>query len=95
MREVIKQLKLKNIRAKCIYPAQLRMLTEVGEKTYQTLTDALPVLQELGVQVRVDERERMERELSCNRWSTAGGRRGKDPAMLSSSDIKAFFSGDE
>ncbi|KAG7473678.1 hypothetical protein MATL_G00098380 [Megalops atlanticus] len=36
--------------------------------------DALLKLQELNIQVRVDEREQMERELSCCRWSSAGGK---------------------
>lgn len=95
MRDVIKQLKQKNISAKCIYPAQLKILTDDGEKTYLTLTQALPALQELGIQARVDERERMEDELSRYRWSTAGGRRGKDPATLPAMDVKALLSEDE
>ncbi|KAM7365195.1 hypothetical protein PAMP_025109 [Pampus punctatissimus] len=95
VREVIKQLKQKNIRAKCIYPAQLRVITEDGEKTYSTLTHALPALRELGIQTRVDERERMESELSRYRWSIAGERRGINPAVLSAKDLRAFFSGDE
>ena len=44
VRNAIKQLKQKNISAKCIYPAQLRIITGDGEKTYSTLTQALPAL---------------------------------------------------
>lgn len=33
-----------------------------GEKTYPMLTDALPALQELNIQARVDEQEQMKRE---------------------------------
>lgn len=72
--DVIKQLKQKNIKAKRFYPAQLKIFMESGEKTYSTLTDALPTLQELNVQAQVDEREQMEEELSRYRWNSVGGR---------------------
>ncbi|KAE8278111.1 hypothetical protein D5F01_LYC23805 [Larimichthys crocea] len=95
VRDVIKQLKQKNISANCIYPAQLRIITDDGEKTYSTLTHALPVLQEFEIQARVDERGRMESELSHYGWSAARERRGKNPAVLPATDVRAFFSGDE
>lgn len=95
MRGVIKQLKQKNIKAKCIYPAQLKMFTESGENTYPTLADAITTLQELNIQVQVDERMLMERELSHYRWSNVGRRRGKEPVVLLGKDIKAFFNGAE
>lgn len=95
LRNAIKQLKQKNISAKCIYLAQLRITTADGEKTYSMLTQALPALQEHGIQIRVDERERMESERSRYRWSTAGGGRGRDPAVLPAMDVKAVLNGDE
>lgn len=94
VRGIIK-LKQKNIKAKCIYPAQLKMFTESGENTYPTLVDAIPTLQELNIQVRVYERMLMETELSRYRWSNVGGRRGKEPAVLLGKDIKAFFNAAE
>ncbi|KAL7854887.1 hypothetical protein SRHO_G00170770 [Serrasalmus rhombeus] len=95
VREVIKQLKQKSNKANCIYPAQLKMFTASGEKTNPTLMDALLELRELGIQVRVDEREQMEKELSKYRWSNTAGRRGKDLAVLTGTDVGAFFSGAE
>lgn len=95
LRGVIKQLKQKNVKPKCTYPAQLWISTEAGDKTYSTFTDAGQVLQELRVQVRVEERERMEWELSHNKWSAAGGRRGSGLAVLSATDVMAFLSRDE
>lgn len=71
------------------------MLTESGEKIYPTLSDAIPKLEELNIQTQVDEREQMEGELSRYRWSNAGGRRGRDPAALAGTDVKAFFHGAE
>ncbi|KAK1877125.1 LINE-1 retrotransposable element ORF1 protein [Dissostichus eleginoides] len=42
--EVIKQLKKKDILARCIYPAQLKLKLGTGEKTYTTLSSAAEVL---------------------------------------------------
>ncbi|KAJ7998053.1 hypothetical protein DPEC_G00218550 [Dallia pectoralis] len=74
VREAVKQLKMKNSRAKCVFPAQLRVFMEDGTKTYPTLTDAKLVLEELGVHARVGERERLETELCRGRWNAAGRR---------------------
>lgn len=57
----------KGIRAKCPYPAQLRISLETGEKTFSTLMDATLTLRELEIAVRVKEKEQLERE-------TTGGR---------------------
>lgn len=91
VRDAIKQLKQKNIRAKCLYPAQLKVYMEDGEKTYSTMAEASSMLQGLGVQVRVAEREQMERELARDRWSTTGGRRGREPVTLTHTEIESFF----
>ncbi|KAF7648192.1 hypothetical protein LDENG_00160570 [Lucifuga dentata] len=72
--------------------AQLKMYMESGEKTYPTLTDALPTLRELNIQTKMDERDQMEGELSHYRWSSVGGRREKDPVVLTDKDDRAFFS---
>ncbi|KAF7655704.1 hypothetical protein LDENG_00052060 [Lucifuga dentata] len=90
IRFIIKQLKMKGIHAKCPYPAQLRINLETGEKTFSTLTDAAPTLKELGIEVCIEERDRLERECRDDRWSQERGRRRKD-ASLSASDFKAFF----
>ena len=87
------QKKHENISAKS--PAKLRIFTSDGEKTYSTLTHAPPALRELGIQTWVDKKEWMESKMSRYRWSTKGGRWGKDPAVLSAMDVKAFLSGDE
>uniref|UniRef100_A0A3B4XS08 L1 transposable element RRM domain-containing protein n=1 Tax=Seriola lalandi dorsalis TaxID=1841481 RepID=A0A3B4XS08_SERLL len=46
VRYVVKQLKEKNVKAKCMYPARLRMMVESEEKTFQTVMDAAPVLKD-------------------------------------------------
>lgn len=40
VRDAVKQLRTKNIRARCIFPAQLRVALEDGEKTFPTMSDA-------------------------------------------------------
>lgn len=95
VRDAVKQLKVKNIRATCIYPAQLRVFTADGVKIYPTLTDAVPVLEEMGVHARVDERERLDKELCRGGWSTAGRRANGGQATLTNAEIKAFFSADK
>ncbi len=92
MQDVLIQLKQKNIKTKCIYPAQLKVLMEFGNPT---LADVLPTLQELSIQAQVNNQEQMERELAYCRWSSVGGRRRKDTAALLSTDAKAFFNGAE
>lgn len=63
----------KGIRAKCPYPAQLRISLETGEKTFSTLMDATLTLRELEIAVRVKEKEQLERE-------TTGGCRREEHA---------------
>lgn len=94
VRSVIKQLKQKNIKAKCLYPAQIKIWKDNGDKTYSTIAEALPALQEFGVHIQVSERERIEAEMSGRRWSHAGGR-AKGPHELTHTEIKTFLSADE
>lgn len=59
----MKQLKMRNVRAQCIYPAQIRIYLETGVKTFPTLMDAALLLQDLGIKVRVDKHDRQVREI--------------------------------
>lgn len=97
--QVIKQLKTKGIRARCPYPALLRMTTDSGEKVFRTLADAVPTLKELGINVQIDERERLQRELTRDRWQEQGNSRNQrnKQAMtsLSSADIKTLMNEDD
>ncbi|KAG8008882.1 LINE-1 retrotransposable element ORF1 protein [Nibea albiflora] len=92
VRYVVKQLKEKNVKAKCMYPARLRMMVGSEEKTFQTVMDAAPVLKELNIQIRVDERDKVERELTRHRWETrAGNRRGRKVNMLTEEECRFFL----
>ncbi|KAK1905907.1 RhoGEF domain containing protein gxcH [Dissostichus eleginoides] len=86
--EVIKQLKKKDILARCIYPAQLKLKLGKGEKTYTTLSSAAEVLKHLGVEVRCGERECTEDELKDG-WRSSGKK--KRDTVLSASDLRAFL----
>lgn len=99
VRQVIKQLKVKGIRARCPYPARLRMTTDSGEKVFETLVDAIPTLKELGINVQIDERERLQMELTRDRWQVQGKardqRRQQTMTPLSSADIKTLMNEDD
>lgn len=84
--EVIKQLRKKGIPAKCIYPAQLRLKLNTGEKTFATLTDATAKLKELDIEVRCGERDTIEEELK----ERPGSKRRRN-TILSIRDIKALI----
>lgn len=47
----IKKLKEKNIKAQSPYPVQLKLFLETGTKTFNTLTEAAPVLKEMEIEV--------------------------------------------
>lgn len=92
VRYVVKQLKQKNIIAKCIYSARLRMTVGSEEKTLQTVMDAAPVLKDLNIQVRVDERDKVERELARHRWERQDASRGGwKVSMFMEEDCRFFF----
>lgn len=92
VREVIKKLRERNIRAQAPYPAQLRVFLDTGVKTFPSLCEAQPTLQELGVEVDVDERDLLERELLQDRWLFQG-RQGKKGLMLTPKEIKTIMNG--
>ncbi len=57
--------------------------------------DATLPLRELGIKVRVNERDRQTREISKARWSVQGkGGRGLGTASLSDSDLQVFLQKD-
>lgn len=91
LRGVIKQLKEKGVRARCRFPAQLRIDLDSGPKTFPTLIEAIPTLHKLGVVVQVSEKEKMNRELSRELWKTReNGRRGENNS-LSDADLRAYI----
>lgn len=88
----MKQLKTKNVRAQCVYPAQLRIYLDTGVKTFPTLMEAALPLRDLGIKVRMDERDRHAQEMSKARWSMQSkDRRGLGTVFLSDADLKVFL----
>lgn len=82
--DVIKQLKNKDIQAKCLCPAQLRVKLDTREKTFATLTSVTLLLKELGIELLCGEREHIEEELR-ERWRSSIKR--KRDMVLSTSDL--------
>lgn len=92
VRYVVKQLKDINIKAKCMYPARLRMTVDSEEKTFQMVMDAAPVLRDLKIQVRVDERDKVEWELARHRWERRDTKRGgRRVGMFTEEDCRFFL----
>lgn len=90
VREVIKRLKEKNIKAQSPYPAQLRIFLDSGAKVFSSLLEARPTLKELGVNVTLDEREVLEMEMARDAWKTQLGRR-RGSAYPKASEIRGFI----
>lgn len=93
VRYVIKQLKQKNVKARCLYPARLRMVVGSEEKTFQTLMDAAPTLRDMNIHIRIDERDKMERALTRHRWERqdSRGRRRNTNILLTEDECRFFF----
>ena len=92
VRGVIKQLKEREIQAKCCFPAQLRINLESGAKTFPTLVEAVPTLKKLGIEVQVSEREKLEWELSRETWERQdGGKRERKDTSLSAVDLRTVL----
>ncbi|KAJ4930509.1 hypothetical protein JOQ06_024820 [Pogonophryne albipinna] len=87
VREVIKQLKEKNIKAQSPYPAQLKLFLATGVRVFPTLVEAQSTLKELGVDARIEERDILERELTQDKWSTQENRR-RNQMQLNPTDRK-------
>ena len=92
VREVIKKLKEKNIRAQSPYPAQLRLFLDGGTKLFPSLLEAHSTLKELGLETVMEDREVLERELTREGWSTQQNRRRNQ--QLNPAEIRAIIQGD-
>lgn len=73
--KVIKQLKKKDIQARCLYPVKLCIKLNTGEKTFSSLSSAAMLLKKLGVNLCCEERERIEEELQDGWRSQERGKR--------------------
>uniref|UniRef100_A0A3B3XAJ7 L1 transposable element RRM domain-containing protein n=1 Tax=Poecilia mexicana TaxID=48701 RepID=A0A3B3XAJ7_9TELE len=91
VREVIKQLKDKNVKAGSPFPAQLKIHLDSGVKTFATLARAASTLEKMGIHVKIDERERYREELLGESWTTVPGKAGE--TMLSITDMRAILQG--
>ncbi|KAI9533666.1 hypothetical protein NQZ68_021444 [Dissostichus eleginoides] len=74
-------------------PTRLRMMVGSVEKTFPTLMEATPALQKMNIQIRVDERVKLQSELTRRRWERQDNRRGKNGNLLSEEDCRVFFPG--
>lgn len=91
VREVIKKLKERNVKAQSPYPAQLRIFFTSGPKVFSSLLEARSTLEELGINVEMDDREILEMEMASNHWTTQLGGRRRDQYQLKASEIRSFI----
>lgn len=89
VREVIKRLREKNIKAQSPYPAQLKVFLDTGVKVFPSLLEAQSFLKELGVAAEIEERDVLERELTQDTWTTQDNRRRRKQ-LLSPTEIRAI-----
>ena len=61
------------MKAQSPYPAQLKVFLDSGIKTYATLMEAAPMLKDMGISVEEDERDRLQRMMMNNSWTTVTG----------------------
>ncbi len=67
VRDVIKELKKKNVKAQSSYPAQLKVFLDSGTKTFSTLMEAAPMLKDMGINVEEERVERLQRVMTQSR----------------------------
>ncbi|KAI4799940.1 hypothetical protein KUCAC02_016478 [Chaenocephalus aceratus] len=79
VRDVTKKLKDKNVKAQSIYPAQLKVFLASGTKIFTTLTEAAPMLRDMGIHVQEEERDELQRLRTQSSWTmvTRQRRRGQ------------------
>ena len=69
VRDVIKKLKEKNVKAQCLYPEQLKVFLESGTKTFSTLMEAASMLRDMGIYVEEDKTETLQKEMAQGSWT--------------------------
>lgn len=87
VRDIIKQLKEKSIKAQSPFPAKLKIHLDSGVKTFATLGDAAETLKDLGIHVDRDERETLLTELLQNNWMDRARRHN----MMTNADLKSLL----
>uniref|UniRef100_A0A3B4URD3 L1 transposable element RRM domain-containing protein n=1 Tax=Seriola dumerili TaxID=41447 RepID=A0A3B4URD3_SERDU len=92
VRDVIKKLKEKKVKAQSPYPAQLKVFLDSGTKTFSTLMEAAPMLKDMGIDVQEDGVERLQRVMTRGSWTTATGQKGRQRRPhITEADLKALM----
>lgn len=59
-------------------------------KIFTTLADAAPTLKGLGIHVKVDDRENLQRQLLRNTWATASVPNRAGLSTMTNADLQTF-----
>lgn len=95
VREIIKQLRERKVKAQSPFLAQLRIHLESGVKTFTTLADAAPVLKEMGIHVKLEEREYLQRELLRSQWDTVQTTNASGISTMTDADLQVLIQGEK
>ncbi|CAG5865923.1 unnamed protein product [Menidia menidia] len=90
VREVIKQLKERNVKAQSPYPAQLKVFLDTGKKTFSKVEEAAPMLKEMGITVKEDRLERIQHLMTQKVKGTGHGGKKRQPQMTEA-DLRAVL----
>lgn len=93
VRDVMKPLKEKNIKAQTPFPAKLKIHLESGTKIFTTLAEAATTLGELGIHVQLDGRETLQAELLRNNWTEISTPNRTN--LMTNADLKSILNGDQ
>ena len=92
VRDVIKKLKEKKVKAQSPYPAQLKIFLDSGTVTFNTLAEAVPTLNGMGITVKEeDATDKIRRMMTEASWDTAKGGKGKRKDPRITEDDLHFF----
>lgn len=92
VRDVIKKLKEKDVKAQSPYPAQLKVFLNSATKTFSTLMEAAPMLKDMGIDVEEDGTERLQRVMMQGSWTTVTGQRGRQKQpRITEADLRALM----
>lgn len=61
VRDVIKKLQEKNVKAQASYSAQVKLFLESGMETFNMLTDTVPVLKEMRIHIQEDKTVKLQK----------------------------------
>lgn len=83
------------MKAQLTFPAQLKIHQEYGVKIFTTPSETAPTLRKVGINVKVDEREDLQKELLHNPLVTVSASNRVGLLTMTNAHLQTFGQGDE